>query len=53
MRAAYETGAFRISELLAEQRRLIDSQREMTEALAERYRALADLQTALGVVVKD
>ena len=53
MRAAYETGAFRISELLVEQRRLIDSQREMTEALAERYRALADLQTALGVVVKD
>ena len=48
VRAAYEAGAFRISELLAEQRRLIDSQREVTEALAERYRALADLQSALG-----
>jgi len=48
MRAAYEAGAFRISELLAEQRRLIDSQREMTEALVERYRALSDLQAALG-----
>lgn len=53
MRAAYETGAFRINELLAEQRRLIDSQREMTEALAERYRALADLQAAIGVAVKE
>jgi outer membrane protein, heavy metal efflux system len=50
VRAAYEAGAFRISELLAEQRRLIDSQREVTDALAERYRALADLQAALGVV---
>jgi outer membrane protein, heavy metal efflux system len=53
MRAAYEAGAFRISELLAEQRRLIDSQREMTEALTERYRALADIQAALGVAVKE
>lgn len=51
MRAAYETGAFRISELLTEQRRLIDSQREMTEALTERYRALADLQAALGATI--
>jgi outer membrane protein, heavy metal efflux system len=50
VRAAYEVGAFRISELLAEQRRLIDLQREVTDALAERYRALADLQAALGVV---
>ena len=53
MRAAYEAGAFRISELLAEQRRLIDSQREMTEALTERYRAMAEMQAALGVAVKD
>jgi cobalt-zinc-cadmium efflux system outer membrane protein len=48
VRAAYETGAFRMSELLAEQRRLIDAQREATEALTERYRALSDLLTALG-----
>jgi len=48
MRAAYQAGAFRVTELLFEQRRLVDSQREMTEALAERYRALADLQTAMG-----
>lgn len=48
VRAAYELGHFSITELLAEQRRLADSQREFTEALAERYRALADLQAAIG-----
>jgi cobalt-zinc-cadmium efflux system outer membrane protein len=49
VRGAYEIGAFRITELLAEQRRLVDFQREYTEALAERYQALADLQAAMGV----
>lgn len=48
IRAAYDAGAFRVTDLIAEQRRLLDSQREYTEALAERYRALADLQSALG-----
>ena len=48
MRAAYELGHFSVTELLAEQRRLLDSQRDFTEALAEQYRALADLQAAVG-----
>ena len=48
IRAAYQIGEFRISDLLAEQRRLSDSQREFTEALTEQYRALADLQAAMG-----
>jgi cobalt-zinc-cadmium efflux system outer membrane protein len=51
VRAAYEIGAFSITDLLSEQRRLVDAQREFTEALAERYRALADLQAAMGVPV--
>jgi cobalt-zinc-cadmium efflux system outer membrane protein len=51
MRAAYELGQFSITELLAEQRRLVDSQRDFTEALAEQYRALADLQSAVGAPV--
>lgn len=51
IRAAYEIGEFRISELLTEQRRLIDSQREFTEALSEQYRALADLQAAMGIAI--
>jgi outer membrane protein, heavy metal efflux system len=48
IRAAYELGQFQITDLLSEQRRLLDSQREYTETLTERYRALADLQAALG-----
>jgi len=48
IRAAYQIGEFRITDLLAEQRRLSDSQREFTEALTEQYRALADLQAAMG-----
>ncbi|HEU4595101.1 MAG TPA: TolC family protein [Pyrinomonadaceae bacterium] len=51
MRAAYELGQFSVTELLAEQRRLVDSQRDFTEALAEQYRALADLQSAVGAPV--
>lgn len=49
IRAAYQIGAFSITDLLVEQRRLVDAQREFTEALAEQYRALADLQAAIGV----
>lgn len=49
IREAYQLGVFPVTDLLAEQRRLVDSQREYTEALAERYRALADLHAALGV----
>lgn len=45
---AYQVGAFRVTELLSEQRRFLDSQREFTETLAEYYRALADLQSAIG-----
>src|SRR6266498_4187903 len=45
---AYRMGAFRVTELIAEQRRLVDSQREYTEVLTERYRAMADLQIAIG-----
>ena len=49
VRGAYEIGAFRITDLLVEQRRFIDLQREFIESLAERYRALAELQAAMGV----
>jgi cobalt-zinc-cadmium efflux system outer membrane protein len=50
IRAAYELGQFSIADLLAEQRRLVDSQREFTETLSERYRALTDLNAAIGAV---
>jgi cobalt-zinc-cadmium efflux system outer membrane protein len=48
IRAAYQLGEFRITDLIAEQRRLLDSQREFTNALAERFLAFASFQTALG-----
>lgn len=48
MRAAYEAGAFSISEFLAERRRLADAQREFTEALTERAIALIDLQASVA-----
>ncbi len=51
VRAAYQIGAFTITDLLVQQRQLLDSQREFTEALAERFRALADLQTAIGATI--
>lgn len=51
VRAAYELGHFSITDLLSEQRRLVDSQREFSEALTEQYRSLADLQAALGLPV--
>lgn len=51
MRSAYQLGAFRMTELLTEQRRLLDSQREYTEALTERYKALADLLSAIGAPI--
>lgn len=48
IRAAYELGQFSITDLINEQRRLVDSQRDFTEALAERYRAMAELELAIG-----
>lgn len=52
IRAAYDLGEFRITDLINEQRRLVDSQREFTEALAEQYRAVAEVQAAIGVPVE-
>ncbi len=34
--------------LISEQRRLLDANRDLTETLAERYRANADLLIAIG-----
>lgn len=48
LRAAYELGEFRITDLIAEQRRVLDAQQEYTEALVERFRAAAELDAAIG-----
>lgn len=47
-RRIYEIGEIKITDLIAEQRRLLDANRDLTEALTEKYRAQADLQIALG-----
>ncbi len=49
-REVYNLGEIKITDLITEQRRLVDSQREYTELLAERYRALAELQTTIGSI---
>ncbi len=47
-RRIYEIGEIKITDLIVEQRRLLDANRDLTEALTEKYRAQADLQIALG-----
>ncbi len=49
VRGAYEIGAFSITELLAEQHRFADARSEYAGTLADRYQALSDLQSAMGV----
>lgn len=44
----YEIGEIKITDLIAEQRRLLDATRDLTEALTQRYRAQIDLNIALG-----
>lgn len=47
-RKVYELGQIKITDLIAEQRRLLDATRDLTEALTQRYRSQADLNIALG-----
>lgn len=49
-RRVYEIGEIKITDLIAEQRRLLDANRDLTEALTERYRANAELLVALGTI---
>ena len=46
-RKVYEIGEIKITDLINEQRRLLDANRDLTEALTLRYRANADLLIAL------
>ena len=45
----YEIGELKITDLINEQRRLLDANRDLAEVLTERYRANADLFIALGI----
>lgn len=53
IRQVYEIGELKITDLIAEQRRLLDANRDLTETLSERYRAQADLFIALGISIED
>ena len=49
-RRIYEIGEIKITDLIAEQRRMLDANRDLTEALTERYRAQTELLIALGTI---
>lgn len=53
VRQVYQIGELKITDLIAEQRRLLDANRDLTETLTEQYRAQADLFIALGVILED
>jgi cobalt-zinc-cadmium efflux system outer membrane protein len=53
IRQVYQIGEMKITDLIAEQRRLLDANRDLTETLTERYRAQADLFIALGVTLEN
>ncbi len=50
IRRVYEIGQLKITDLIIEQRKLLDANRDLTETLTERYRAQADLFVALGII---
>lgn len=52
-RKVYEIGELKITDLIAEQRRMLDASRDLTETLTERYRAQADLFIALGITLEN
>lgn len=49
IRRVYQIGEIKVTDLLVEQRRLIDANRDVTETLTRKYRAEADLFIALGL----
>ncbi len=53
IRRVYEIGELKITDLISEQRKLLDANRDLTETLTERYRAQADLFIALGVTFEN
>jgi len=50
IKQVYAIGDLKVTDLISEQRRLLDANRDLTETLTERYRANADLLIALGFI---
>lgn len=53
IRKVYEVGEIKITDLLAEQRRLLDANRDLTETLTRKYKAETDLFIALGLTFEN
>ncbi len=53
IRKVYEIGELKITDLIAEQKKLLDANRDVTETLTERYRTQADLFIALGITFEN
>lgn len=53
IRQIYEIGELRITDLIAEQRRLLEANQDLTDTLTEKYRAQADLFIAIGLKFED
>jgi len=53
VRRVYQIGEIKITDLLVEQRRLIEANKDVTEALTRKYRAEADLFIALGLTFEN
>jgi outer membrane protein, heavy metal efflux system len=51
VQAAYSLGEFSVFDVVTEQRRLIESQNGMNEALRDYYVALAELERAIGTAI--
>lgn len=52
IRQVYEIGEMKITDLLAQQKRLLDANRDLTDALTENYRAKTELLIALGIMLE-
>jgi len=48
IRSVYQIGELKITDLIAEQRKLLEANRDFTSTLTERYRAQTDLLVAMG-----
>lgn len=49
IRQVYELGELKVTDLIAEQKKLLEANRDLTETLKERYRSQADLFIAIGI----
>jgi outer membrane protein, heavy metal efflux system len=52
IKQVYAIGELKITDLISEQRRLLEANRDLTDALSENYRAKTELLIALGITLE-